>query len=357
MSRHAGERRRAEMAERPPPDARRSPATSTGRAEPTRAAGSPLRSTAAGPIAGSPDGLRRLQRVTGNAAVRRLIARGDVALQRFSVPADYSFTAQGRAALPPSLAAAPLETGNERHHIISDRSLLALLEAEKEKGAAEVGDEAEVVPVDANSWAKAALDAEVGRIGELEEMATEEALEAMSDTKARKIRQALQSKGEYVDLAARFDGGDRSAPQLDAQMVSDTLLSVLEWMPSNLVIGREGRALDPGDWVDLEALSRHPDQETRRLIAKIGILTGDIDSGTLARLDGELVGTRNETKWKQLVEDAQAARAPDLLAELITKTAGGSSSLKKSTAKGGKKQKLTADAWHGLLLKLIDPTL
>ena len=81
---------------------------------------------------------------------------------------------------------------------------------------------------------------------------------------------ASASTAEKDVRAKLASGGNKAAPSLSKPEVEDTLLRVLEWMPSNLVIGREARALDPGDWLDVEALGRHPDRATRQLLAKIG---------------------------------------------------------------------------------------
>jgi hypothetical protein len=274
-------------------------------------------------------------------------------VQAFSVRGGFDFS-PGRAALPPSLAAAPVETGQERHHIVSDKSLLGLLEKRLAAAKEEAGADAERVTVEANAWARAALQAEVRRIDEVTAVIGTDAFEALPDTLQRKIQQAKGSRGDYAQLLGKFSQADDEAqPDLSDTEVNDQLLSALEWMPSNLVIGPQGRALDPKDMLDVEALSLHPDRATRTLLGQVALAMGQIDEEAIAAVSKALDEDGRE-RWAAFVEDARTQDPVALLAKLVDMHPGGQTGgMAPSTAKGGQKQTLTRPAWVKLLVGLV----
>lgn len=301
-----------------------------------------------------------LQQKVGNQAAQRVLmgaqslgpvprrpglddADGSVgAVQRFSVPRDYTFTAQGRAAVPPSIGAVAVDP-KERHHVIADTAILAFLEAQKRPDQAATP---ETVPVEANRWALKAIDAELARLGQLERG------EVVGPSES-KIQQAVAFKGDYQNLKNQFtDLTNNAVPNLGTDAI-DNLLSVLEWMPSNFVIGRKDRSSDPGNQLDVEALVRHPDRETKLLLAKLAIKIGHIDGATLGRLESELPEGEKKQKWRELVAAALASdeSAEDLFVQVAERGPGGEKPMLKSTT--GQKQKLNSESWYALLKKVI----
>ncbi|MDA8300441.1 MAG: DUF4157 domain-containing protein [Actinomycetota bacterium] len=268
------------------------------------------------------------------AVPQRSLGASGAPVQRFAVPAGYDF--KGRAALPPSMVLEEIRTGQERHHIISDQKILAML-----KKAAEPIDEAwQKIPM--NQWARAVLGKEVERARELLAKVRKEDL---TDNKASAKRDLDQ---EFVPLLKKFESATAEEdPKLD-QSRCEYLLSVMEWMPPNLIVDIEKRRFDPGNDLDIEALLLHSDPKARKLLVVLAIAMGEIDDATLERLDGAFAGTSREADWATLRKEASSvegdwSKIGQLFAQLqelgpgMTKHCGGRG-MKPST--GNTKQKL-----------------
>ncbi|WP_438031071.1 eCIS core domain-containing protein [Sorangium sp. So ce233] len=274
-------------------------------------------------------------------------------VQRFAVPKDTDFAAQKRASLPPSLYLTEISSKDERHHIVSDRRILRFLD----EIAIDFGNKK---VVDANSWAHAALEAEVERTKEKMEQ-----LEGcdLSTSEARRLRLVKETLKEYKDLRNRFrDEGTigPEEPKLDDSEL-ECLLTVLEWMPPNLVINRQVRRFDPGDALDIEALVLHPDLETRELLVRLAVCLGEINDQSLNLLTQAFERTSRKDDWAALLSqaryDREDERTTELLAELVTRPAGGTGRglMKRSTSNVKEKlgNKRGQVRWETLLLDLF----
>ena len=290
-------------------------------------------------------------------APRRSLSASGAPVQRFAVPADYDF--KGRAALPPSMVLEEIRTGQERHHIISDQKILAML-----KRAAEPMDDSwQKIPM--NQWARAVLVKEVERAQGLLDKVHEE------DLKGKKASAKRDLDKEFVPLLKQFQSTEGEEDPKLGKHSFEYLLSVMEWMPPNLIVDIEKRRFDPGNDLDIEALLLHSDLRARKLLVVLAIAMGEIDDATLEKLDRAFAGTSRETDWAALRKEGSSVKGNwsqigQLFAKLqelqpgMTKHRGGRD-MKAST--GNTKQKLgdklgkgkTNVSWEDFIVKNFPP--